>query len=82
MAAPRDNLLRGQGLLQQGWSGLVSRWKLYLKIWGVCVAVDAIAVLYKYGRPHQASDTFYYAITRRPMWLCGLQAARLTPRSA
>jgi Type IV secretion-system coupling protein DNA-binding domain len=69
MVARRDNLLRGQGLLQQGWSGLVSRWKLYLRIWGVCVAVGAVAVPYKYGRPHQVSDTFYYAAANVVMWI-------------
>lgn len=74
MAAPRDNLLRGQGLLQQGWSGLVSRWKLYLKIWGVCVAVGAIAVPYKYGRPHQASDTFYFVAANVVVWVASGKA--------
>ena len=74
MAAPRDNLLRGQGLLQQGWSGLVSRWKLYLKIWGVCVAVGAIAIPYKYGRPHQVSDTFYFAAANVVVWIASGKA--------
>ena len=74
MAAPRDNLLRGQGLLQQGWSGLLSRWKLYLRIWGVCVAVGAMAVPYKYGRPHQASDTFYYAAANLVLWIASGKA--------
>jgi Type IV secretion-system coupling protein DNA-binding domain len=74
MAAPRDNLLRGQGLLQQGWSGLVSRWKLYLKIWGVCVAVGAVAVPYKYGRAHQASDTFYFAAANVVVWIASGKA--------
>jgi energy-coupling factor transporter ATP-binding protein EcfA2 len=74
MAAPRDNLLRGQGLLQQGWSGLVSRWKLYLKIWGVCVAVGAVSVPYRYGRPHQVSDTFYYAAANVVVWIASGKA--------
>ena len=74
MAAHRDNLLRGQGLLQQGWSGLVSRWRLYLKIWGVCVAVGAMAVPYKYGRPHQVSDTFYYAAANVVVWIASGKA--------
>ena len=74
MAGQRDHLLRGQGLLQQGWSGLVSRWKLYLRIWCVCVAVGAMAVPYKYGRPHQASDTFYYAAANLVLWIASGKA--------
>jgi hypothetical protein len=74
MVAPRDNLLRGQGLLQQGWSGLVSRWKLYLRIWGASVALGAIALTHSQGRPHQVSDTFYYAAANMVMWIASGKA--------
>jgi hypothetical protein len=69
MATPRDNLLRGQGLLQQGWSGLVSCWRLYRNLCLASVALGTIAVPYRSAEPGEFVYLGQYAYARLVDWI-------------